>query len=114
MAAKPRRPTIELYCESDEQKQQINALAAARGLSTSKFLIGLAFANGRDVGARRRAEATLTNADLYQQLQQLNQTLHHCTSADPALLHQAIALLEDLGRELVLRRLEQQARQGLE
>ncbi|MBD2088301.1 hypothetical protein H6F67_00225 [Microcoleus sp. FACHB-1515] len=108
------RPSIEIYCESLEQKQQIKTLATQRGLSVSQFLIQLAFANGRDVGARRRSEEVLTNADLYRQLIELNQTLQAQHQADPTLLKAAIDLLDQLGQELVLKRLEHRAQQLVE
>lgn len=108
---KKRRPSIEIYCESLDQKQQIQTMAMQRGLSVSQFLIQLAFANGRDVGARRRSEEVLTNAHLYRQLIELNQILQGQHEADPDLLKAAIDLLDQLGQEIVLKRLEHRAQQ---
>ncbi|HEY9909437.1 MAG TPA: hypothetical protein V6D18_17740 [Thermosynechococcaceae cyanobacterium] len=99
-----RRPTIEIYCESEEQKQQINALAAERGLSTSKFLIGLTFSNGRDVGARRRTEGALVNAQLYGRIGEISDQLQDHADWQPQEKAELIALMRETQRLIALHR----------
>lgn len=99
-----RRPTIELYCESDAQKQAINVLAAERGLSTSQFLIQLALANGRDVGARRRTEGAIINAQLYGRLGEMAELLRDRSDWQPRQQSELIALIQATQRSIALHR----------
>ncbi|WP_348251998.1 hypothetical protein [Leptolyngbya sp. FACHB-1515] len=99
------RPSIEIYCTSEAQKDELKAIARERGLSVSRFLLNLAFANGRDVGARRRAEGALLNFDVYWQLGLMAQRLldrSEFTDQEKAELHE---LIQQTRREIALKRL---------
>lgn len=55
---------------------------------------------------RRKAEGPLVNSQTYHQLIQLNQALRERQDFDTQLLRDAIALVKQVGREIVLARLE--------
>jgi hypothetical protein len=111
--AKQKRPTIEIYCSSEDQKEEIKALAQERGMSVSRFLVEMAFSNGRDTGARRRAEGALVNSNLHWKLGEIAERLLDRTdfsTTEKADLHN---LIQDTRREIALKRLQYQVEESL-
>ncbi|MBD2465615.1 hypothetical protein H6G89_31990 [Oscillatoria sp. FACHB-1407] len=111
--SKLKRPSIEIYCSSEDQKEEIKALAQERGMSVSKFLIEMAFSNGRDSGARRRAEGALANSQLHWKLGEMAERLLDRTdlsTVEKANLHE---LIQDTRREIALKRLQYRAQEIL-
>ena len=92
---------ILVRCTS-EQRERIKAKAEAARLSMSSYLLK----KGLDDGRARDSEDSTTLANVYSQLMELNQNLK--TMPESEFQKAAIALCQDVGREVVLYRLSRQ------
>jgi len=95
---------ILVRCTSQE-RERIKAKAEMAKLSMSAYLLR----KGLDDGRARNAEDSTSLANLYAQLMELNQNLK--ASPDSELQNEAIALCQQVGREVVLFRLSNQVEQ---
>lgn len=111
-----------LVRSTDEQRNRIKAKAKAAKLSMSAYLLK----KGLDDKRARDTEDAATLSNLYAQLLDLNQNLKALSatgaagdqkigfprSVENSLLLKAIALCQDVGREVVLYRLARQVEQN--
>lgn len=114
---KPDRKTqlIRIAC-TPAQKNALKAKAKegkARSLSEYLLTLGLEGRTEEFGFMRRKAEGALVNAMTYARLTEMLQVLQS-HSGDTALVSEAIALLEEVRREIVLARLTQRVEEVLE
>jgi hypothetical protein len=87
---------------SETERERIKAKAEAVKLSVNSYLLK----KGLDDGRMRDTEDSTTLANLYAQLLELNQNLQSMPSSE--LQKEAIAVCQEVGREVVLYRLARQ------
>lgn len=113
----PKRSTNKTYIMvrcSPSQKRTIEEKAKTVGArSVNEYtLTVLLEGETEEYGTlRRKAEGALVNSQTYHQLIQLNQALRDRSDSDTQLVREAIALIEQVGREVVLARLANKVEQ---
>lgn len=97
-----RKARIEIVCEFGE-KERLQNKASQANLSLSAFLVKRGLGDDR----ARDTEDSTSLAQLYSELLRLNQNLE--TLPNTSLVQQAIALAQEVRREIVLHRLSRRA-----